>query len=541
MAFSTSWSAFMHSRHLSLCLVLLLCAGCRCSSELPVLAPLDGGSVTDAGTSSGTIRIDPRDPELVAHVGQQAPTLQLTALADGVPVQAAWSLDDTSAGTVDSSGLFTASGNPGSAVVTATYGTASDTTTVRVRLEMTDNGAPDAGTPDGGGAGGWGGVGGEGIGGPVNELTGGALAKTPQEDPGLSFLYPYDGTVWPRGILAPLLQWAPGGHDYDAVSIRLECDLFSYQGTFARTATPFLHHPVPQEAWRLATETCAGKDVQVRVVLAAEGEAWGPLTETWHVASGFLKGVIYYNSYGTRLAENYTGALGGDGRFGGATLAIRGGSTDPALVAGGNGGVESCRVCHVVSANGATMLAQRGDVYAATSSYSLTNGNAETRMGPEDGRFAWAAITPDGTLGFSNSAPVSASSSMPSFLFEVPSGAVVPSTGLPAGLRAGTPVFSHDGSAIAFNWYGGDVDGLPADQRSLAMMKRTPPGTFSGFARLFAPPAGQTALYPSFTPTGAGVVFQLETVWNGRSFGETRSTCDQSGPCSDVGTRAELW
>ncbi len=513
--------------------------------------PGDAGAL-DAGTPfAGTLRITPRDPLLRAVYGQARPTLQFEARADGAPVSPIWKLDTPGLGAIDATGLFTANGNVGGhAKVTATYGLASDSTTVTVHLEISENGAPDggeaadggSGAPDAGsGAGGWGGVGGEGLGGAVDEATLEVFEQTPSADPGLALLYPYDGTVWPRGILAPLLQWAPGGRDYDAVELRLDCPAFSYRGTFARTAAPFLHHPIPPAAWERMNDACAGKDVSLRLVLASGGQSFGPLTATWRIASGFLKGVIYYNSYGTNLAKNYSGALGGDGRFGGATLAIRGGSTDPSLVAGGDGAHESCRVCHVVSADGSTMLAQRGDVYAATSAYALDQQNAETRMSPEDGRFAWAGLDPTGTFALSNSSPIAGSSSLPSALYSVPDGAPIATNGLPAGLRAGTPVFSHDGLRVAFNWYGGEVDGQSGDRRSLAAMRFMPPDSFGEFQMLFTPPEGQTAVYPSFLPAGDAVVFELELVYNGRAFGETRSTCDGSGPCSDVGTRAELW
>ena len=164
--------------------------------------------------------------------------------------------------------------------------------------------------------------------------TGAAVA-----DPGLAFLYPYDKTVWPRGILAPLVQWTPGAQaDYDAVYIKLTEASFSYHGFFAKTATPFIHHPIPQQAWKQLLASNAGEDVTVSLTFAKGGVAYGPITRTWKIASAPLKGIVYYNSYGTRLAKNYTGAIGGDGQFGAATLAIKGGSTDPALVAGATGG-----------------------------------------------------------------------------------------------------------------------------------------------------------------------------------------------------------
>ena len=67
------------------------------------------------------------------------------------------------------------------------------------------------------GFGGIGGVGGEGEGGPVDPGTLTVLQSTPTADPSITFLYPYDETVWPRGILAPLLQWNPGSRSPDAL------------------------------------------------------------------------------------------------------------------------------------------------------------------------------------------------------------------------------------------------------------------------------------------------------------------------------------
>lgn len=468
--------------------------------------------------------------------GQPIPTAQFTASANGATVSANWAAD--SLGAVDPSGLFTPTASAGGvATITASYGAEQDSTSVTVRLHVLQNGAADGGSGADAGFGGVGGVGGEGVGGPVSLATITVLQSTPTADPGLGWLYPYDQTVWPRGILAPLLQWQPGARSYDAIGIHLECPNFVWDGAFAKTATPFIHHPIPQVAWKQLGDTCAGETVQVRLVFAAGGVAYGPLAQSWKIAPGFLKGVVYYNSYGSKLALNYPGALPNGGLFGGATLAIRGDSTDPVLVAGRSGPTNECRVCHVVSADGSTLLSQQGDNTEATSKYALRMGNAETPMTPGDGRFAWGGLSPDGTFLFSNSSPLAGGSTAPSALFQVPSGASIPMSGLAAGLQAATPVFAPDGRSVAFNHYGGPG----SDRRSLAFSRFTAPGTFSDFTTLHTPPTGHVDLYPSFLPTGTGVVFQVETQSNGRGFGETRSTCDASGACSDVGTHAELW
>src|SRR5436305_924911 len=63
-------------------------------------------------------------------------------------------------------------------------------------------------------------------------------------DPALAFLYPYDKTVFPRGILAPLLQWDPDGHAFDALYIHISEKAFDYKGYFQKPAgaATFINH-----------------------------------------------------------------------------------------------------------------------------------------------------------------------------------------------------------------------------------------------------------------------------------------------------------
>ncbi len=536
---------------LSSVVIAIFLSSCECTNVGHIGGKVDGGADGGANSGGGTgtggggggggtisagpLTISPRDQVIDVSPGQPLPTVQFSATAHGASVTPTWAA--SALGSVSPSGLFVPTGSAGGiSTITANAAGEQDSTTVTVRLRLVQNGATDAGAMDAG-FGGVGGVGGEGVGGPVTPAILTVLQSTPTADASLGLLYPYDETVWPRGILAPLLQWNAGARSFDAVGIHLECAHFTWDGAFAKTATPFIHHPVPQDVWKQLGDSCAGATVQVRLVFAAGGVAYGPLTQSWRIAPGFLKGVVYYNSYGSKLALNHPGALPNNAMFGGATLAIRGDSTDPVLVAGKTGPTNDCRVCHVVSANGSTLLSQQGDNNSATSAYALRSANAETPMSPGDGRFAWGGLSPDGTFLFSNSAPLQGSSLSPSALYQVPSGTEIPTTGLAAGLQAGTPVFSPDGRSLAFNWYGGPG----SDRRSLAFTRFTPPGAFTDFVTLHTPPAGHVDLYPSFLPTGSGVVFQVETQSSGRNFAETRSTCDASGPCSDVGAHGELW
>jgi hypothetical protein len=488
----------------------------------------DGGGEASPGAPIQHLTIAPADPVIEVTSDKPPPTVAFHALADGREVNATWDVDRGEIGVIAAAGVFTPRGTIGGvARVHARVGSATAETSVTVHVHWIQNGA--VGGDAGAGAGGSGGVGGEGPGGPVSDDTGQTLMGPPVADPSLSWLYPYDRTVWPRGILAPLLQWTTA-RPLDAVYIHVTEASFEYQGFFQRPAAPFVHHPIPQDVWRGLTASNAGEDVTVSLVFASGKTAYGPITEKWKVAPGSLKGTVYYNSYGTNLATSgLTSITGAD--IGAATLAIRGGSTDPTLVTSAN----ECRVCHSVSADGSRL------VTSGPETIDLKSGQPTTI--PSDGRMLWSALYPDGTFLFSNSAPQQEGNyTVPSALYGIPSGAVVPSTGLPAGLQAACPSFSPDGKRVVYNVFGGP----DSDQKSLGMMDFDAPSkTFSNARLMYTPPSG-VAVWPAFIPTVAkgefsvqgGVVFELEVESNGH-FAETRSGCDAMQPCP--ASRGELW
>lgn len=504
-------------------------------------AHIGGG---DAGATNDSYRLTPENPVLSMEHGDDPPTLQFEVQnARGQKVPARFELDNAELGTIDEHGLFTAFGTRGGEVnVEARVGDRLVRTVLTLQVSWIQNGGDEDPNSEPS-SGGRGGVGGEGQGGAVSSETMTALLGKPKSDAKLRFLYPYDGTVMPLGLLAPLLMWSEpdgGAVDVDGVQLHLSGLNFEYRGFFARPEAlaadkPFVRHPIPQEVWESATHTVAGAGLSIEVTLCRGDKAIGPVSTGLMIASGTLKGTVYYQSYGTHLAKNYEGARGGDGKFGGATLAIKPGALGPVLVAGGDGGHDKCRVCHSVSSDGSRMTVQHGDEYPRTSSYDLRGNYAEMVYdGDARSKLGWIGMSPDGALGLANGEPMGFNNSNATQLFDMATGDVVPSTGLTGFVTsAAMPMFSHDGTRVAFNLFAGPGDATtgPGDGKKLVAMDFDPmTNAFSNPQLLYSDPM-LAAGWPTFSPTSTGVFWQLETRRNrDNAFFHTR-----------YGGRGELW
>ncbi|HMU41048.1 MAG TPA: hypothetical protein PKE31_18730 [Pseudomonadota bacterium] len=407
-------------------------------------------------------------------MGQQAQSVGYTATLDGQPCSTVWSVDRGDVGYVNpgpaADTQFNARGTVGGLVtVKATCSGQTLTRQVQVVLSGQQNGANPSipsqagqipkGVGDLTSGGGVGGVGGEGLGGAVTDQATIDALNAPTGDgsaQALTFLYPYNATVWPRGMLAPLLQWRWSFGDADAIKIELSntSGSFKWSGSFGRPAIlattkgPFIRHPIPQDVWEMATNSAGGKtasgtpeQLTVKVTLARGGVGYGPITETWGVATARLTGTIYYQSYGTLLAKNYSGAVGGDKMFGGAVLSIRVGDLGPKLLAGANGGTAQCRTCHSVASQGARLISQRGDNYGVSAGYTITpTGTSEATLSTGA---TFPGLYPDGTFALS---PTGALLQMPTATqsFAIQGLAAIASS-------LGTPAFGPAGDLLVIN------------------------------------------------------------------------------------------
>jgi hypothetical protein len=494
------------------------------------LSPVDGGSATN-----GPITIAPADPTVVVTITDgvvSAPSVQFTATGGGRTVHVGWSVDQGGIATITSAGLFTPTAAAGGPVkVIAGYGSTTISTTATVVIKRTQNGF--TGPIDLTSPGGYGGVGGEGPGGPIPPAEVSALQQPPTPDAMRAFLYPYDATVWPRGLLAPLLQWTPGvgTADATALAIHLESKTFVYDGYFGRpaalSAAPFVRHPIPQDVWQQATESTSGTDtLKVRLVFLVGGAAVGPLTRTWIVAPGILQGTVYYESYGTRLLKNSDQPAQDGTYFGAAVLAIKPGDTGPHVAAGTNtpaatlGSGVGCRGCHSVAARGSSLIVQDDKwPYAETSSYNLqtlaeTPVNAPPSSNPPY-PLSWAGLSPDGTYALTNGVWMGTDTDSSTELYQVgANGTATPvaASGLPAGVVGATPAFSPDGAHVAFTHVSGTLGPLSGDGTHVVTLDFNPSGpAMTAPKNVFTIPSGQTDCvgFPSFLPTNNALLVQL--------------------------------
>ncbi len=469
----------------------------------------------------------------------------LSCFSGNAPV--IWTVDNTTVSTISSAGAFTLV-DPFPGVINATghAGAFSADVAVNVIVNAVDTTSAPSGYSN-------------------TSFTG-----SPTVNDSITMLYPYNNTVLPLGQLSPTIQWDNLGTGANAVRVQLRYPagtgaLFTWSGIVPELqSAPTPTQPaqprafIPQKVWVAFENAAKGGNADIVVQRIVGGTLRKPNPPVnLHFATDQLKGTVYYQSYGTNLAHNLGGALvttGGTKNFGAATLAIKQGASAPVLIAGDD---NNCRVCHSVASSGSALVTQSSNNGDADSWYYNLSNLAQTDVGPSSGGagyYAFAAISPDGTYLFSNSGPLSgAYSTNNSTLYTLPGHAAIGSSGLPA-FGGRTPAFSPDANHIAFQWYSGTVGGVgTGDGVSLGEIDFNPASkAFSNFRKLATPGAnlggtggqtvgGGTIYYPYFLPGSTAVVWNLETVYNGRDPGGTRSQCDATGTCNNEGAHAELW
>ena len=426
------------------------------------------GEFTGGGgeTQVGSLTITPMNPTLDVTFGTPGSTVQFEATSFGQPVTPIWYLNTPEAGAIDANGLFTANGAAGGKItVTAALGDKVASTTLTINLTIVEN---PAGLPQD----------------QQDVLT--APGGTP--DPSFVSPYPYDGTIFPRAIPAP--QVHVNGASGTATMLKITQPGCSYTGFFG----PAAQIPMGQPAWEALGTCSSGQDFSVEIAKLVNGQKVGPLTRTWRVATAKLHGTIFYNTYDSALA-GYTGAM----------MRFKAEATSPEVLVG------NCTVCHSISSDGSTAAAANHNGSGGT--FDLSGGminppnvwttaelTAFAALYPQGGdvvvvQGAPGPSWPPNTPGTSGGPYLSA--------LHYKDGTTIPSSGIEAHF-AQTPVFSHDGTMLAF------VDRNAGDYSSVLALYDYDHSTykFSNYRVIGTPPPGRHFSWPAFTPDNKWVVYQ---------------------------------
>jgi hypothetical protein len=487
---------------------------------------------------------------------QYTASLQPAACYPGTPTFL-WSIDKYDVAQISASGLLTlAVPIAGPITISAYAGTLSTTVVCNVTVNVVDTSAAPSGS------------------------TNAQFPTTTGATQTLSVLYPYPATVFPLGLPSPLIQWSITGTTASAVKMTLRfpatgTPIFSWseivpelQTVPTPTLTGQPRATIPQTVWNAFQQTvvrnsgATGGDAVFAIQRYVSGTLQAEVPTTIHFANGQLKGTVYYNSYGTNLVKNFASTLGG-ASFGAATLAVPVNGTTPTVVVGYTDATNSgagCRVCHSASADGSRIISnsylsngstgsgateQTTYMYNSTLATPALIQGSESLVGAAGGNvFTYAALAPDGSYMLSSAAPASAANASKVYS---PTGTLITSN-IPTSLQAATPAFSPDAKHVAFNFYAGSSSplltgtGSTGNGSSLSMMDFAAPGTFSNFRTLYTPTSPVYTAWPTFLPAGQnGIVFQNEVTGNTRDWAGTRSTCDSTGTCNNIGATAEMW
>ncbi|HTQ02367.1 MAG TPA: hypothetical protein VMI54_00870 [Polyangiaceae bacterium] len=263
-------------------------------------------------------------------------------------------------------------------------------------------------------------------------------------DPG-AMLYPYNTTLFPLGLKAPLVQWTEGGITPTQTQTMLcypknTCAKFQYVSTWPSSSTSTtLKEPrdgsldntvpawqIPQQIWSAFDRSASGDTGQIIVRRQVGSTKYAQLSIDVQFATDALRGTVYYTQYlkslhtsDSQQSFNYSATSYVPGQTcqvgnnthpsttaGSQTRAIdlstyAATNTDPFAAGGTTAG---CPVCHSISANGSIAVSggknwqtSGGGTGLGVNSIGLNSSNVPAFTGLFDAPNYSAATTADGS------------------------------------------------------------------------------------------------------------------------------------------------
>jgi len=369
-----------------------------------------GGLFNTGGGGVTTLVLDPPEATIIVDNGSSTP-VQFTATQNGDEIfPSSWSVDFGTIADVDGNGLVTATNTKGGEVTVhaennGAYGEAK----VYVIFKKTVN--SDAIPQD------------------VQDK----LKMASGQDANTQWTYPYDGTVWPRGLKGPELMWNGGGQGdayyahFTAKYVDLE--VFTY-------ADPPSRYQLTQDDWIAINESGsgAGGEVDVHVARLPSGAASASVVidHQWKMSKGNLRGTVYY------WANNL-----------GRVVRIKPGQDLPEDFLA-NAGVNDCTACHTVSADGKTLVI--GGDNTSTTTYDLLNDQTVLALGSVGKavrNWAMPAVSPNGKYLVENNAPLPGPPGGSDGLWDATTGMKLAGSGLD-GVLLDMPAFAPKGHKLVY-------------------------------------------------------------------------------------------
>ncbi len=441
-----------------------------------------GGVFLDAGMDPVlSITIAPQNATVEVLNGVVQAKLAFTATGKTqsgqmVPVDGAWAYSRADVATLNpSTGLLTPTGLAGAVgTVTFTSGKLTATTSATVKLHYTSD--PQS----------------------VSPTTKTSFGTATVADPAMTMLYPYDKTVFPRGLAGPVIQWN-GGAATDVYYVHALSPTFEFEAW--GTVPPPSQYAFPAtttDIWQKLTESVSGP-ITTAVQRNDGTTAYTPITRTWTIAPANLTGTIYYWAVNSgnvmRLQPGDVAAA--------PFLQLTQVPADPVAA--------TCVACHSVSKDGTTVVAAFNGSASPWGTFNAVTGDPIFTYGtdPNNGALGsgFQAIAPDG------SAVIWGQEQQLPYLYLSPKNAgtvlaqLNPGSGFPV-----YPAWSGDGKSVAFasrtdgNWLDFTTTSLWTSQVDLTT------NTFTGIQQIVANTATRPAvIYPTFSPDSAWIAFERST------------------------------